>query len=166
MITSLSLVSRTLAHAPLVAVASPGYLMRARMPPRPTDLAHHRTVGLANGARSYRWMDMHDKVDTIQLDSPICVNNAVMQRQLALAGSGIALLPEYLVANDLRIGTLTRVLGDYRIANDGITISLVYPGREFLPGKVRAFVDLACARFKLPLISAPRAVGIKDLSLA
>ncbi|MGG1946893.1 LysR substrate-binding domain-containing protein [Trinickia sp. NRRL B-1857] len=166
MITSLSLVSRTLAHAPLVAVASPGYLMQARTPTRPTDLARHRIVGLATGARSYRWMDKHNKVDTIQLDTPITVNNAVMQRQLALAGSGIALLPEYLVANDLRIGTLMRVLGEYRIANDGVTISLVYPGREFLPGKVRAFVDLACARFKLPLISAPRAVGMKDVSLA
>ncbi|MCQ4438211.1 hypothetical protein NO135_24710, partial [Clostridioides difficile] len=49
-------------------------------------------------------------------------------------------------ANDLRIGTLPRVLDDYRIVNDSVTVSLVYPGREFLPGKVRAFVDLATAR--------------------
>ncbi|AIP65395.1 LysR family transcriptional regulator [Burkholderia thailandensis] len=166
MITSVSLVSRTLIHAPLVAVASPGYLLQAPPPTRPADLARHRIIGLAAGARTYRWTGKNNAVDTTQIDTPITVNNAPMQRQLVLAGGGIGLLPEYLVANDLRIGTLTRLLGDYRIANDGVTISLVYPGREFLPGKVRAFVDLAAARFKLPMISVPRAVGRVDMSVA
>ncbi|HKT67637.1 MAG TPA: LysR substrate-binding domain-containing protein [Burkholderia sp.] len=159
MITSVSVVSRTLVHAPLVAVASPGYLLNAAAPRRPADLDGHRIVGLAAGTRTYRWAGPNGTLDAIQLDAPVTVNSALMQRQLALAGSGIALLPEYAVANDLRIGTLTRVLGDYRIVNDGVAVSLVYPGREFLPGKVRAFVDLAAERFRLPSLTASRAVG-------
>ncbi|MGU7814742.1 LysR family transcriptional regulator [Burkholderia sp. AW49-1] len=157
MITSVSVVSRTLVHAPLVAVASPGYLLDVAAPRRPADLDGHRIVGLAAGARTYRWAGPSGTLDAIQLDATVAVNSALMQRQLALAGSGIALLPEYAIANDLRIGTLTRVLGDYRIVNDGVAVSLVYPGREFLPGKVRAFVDLAAERFRLPSITAPRA---------
>lgn len=156
MITSVSVVSRTLVHASLVAVASPAYLLDAAAPRRPVDLAAHRIVGLAASARAYRWAGPNGTIDAIALDAPITVNSALMQRQLALAGSGIALLPEYLVANDLRIGTLTRVLDDYRIVNDSVTVSLVYPGREFLPGKVRAFVDLATARFRLPSLAVPR----------
>ncbi|VWC36085.1 LysR family transcriptional regulator [Burkholderia aenigmatica] len=159
MITSVSVVSRTLVHAPLVAVASPAYLLDAAAPRRPVDLAAHRIVGLATGARTYRWAGPNGTIDAIALDAPITVNSALMQRQLALAGSGVALLPEYMVANDLRIGTLTRVLDDYRIVNDSVTVSLVYPGREFLPGKVRAFVDLTAARFRLPSLAAPRSSG-------
>ncbi|WP_244109417.1 LysR family transcriptional regulator [Burkholderia anthina] len=164
MITSVSVVSRTLVHAPLVAVASPGYLLEAAAPQRPADLDGHRIISLATGPRTCRWAGPSGTLDAIQLDAPVTVNSALMQRQLALAGSGIALLPEYAVANDLRIGTLTRVLGDYRIVNDGVTVSLVYPGREFLPGKVRAFVDLAAERFRLPSIGAPRAVGALNAS--
>ncbi|WP_260464103.1 LysR family transcriptional regulator [Burkholderia sp. Bp8963] len=159
MITSISLVSRTLVHAPLVAVASPAYLLKAPAPRRPVELVDHRVVSLAASARTYRWADSNGTIDNVQIDAPITVNSALMQRQLVLAGCGVALLPEYVVANDLRIGTLTRLLGDYRIVNDGVAVSLVYPGREFLPGKVRAFVDLAAARFRLPLISAPRTFG-------
>ena len=159
MITSVSVVSRTLAHVPLIAVASPGYLLEATAPRRPADLDHHRIVGLTTGARTYRWAGTNGTLDATQFDAPVTVNSALMQRQLALAGSGIALLPEYAVANDLRIGTLTRVLDDYRIVSDGVAVSLVYPGREFLPGKVRAFVDLAAERFMLPSLAAPRAAG-------
>lgn len=166
MITSVSVVSRTLVHAPLIAVASPGYLLDAAAPRRPADLDDHRIVGLAAGARTYRWAGPSGTLDAIQLEAPVTVNSALMQRQLALAGSGIALLPEYAVANDLRIGTLTRVLGDYRIVNDGVAVSLVYPGREFLPGKVRAFVDLAAERFRLPSITAPRAAGAANPRVA
>ncbi|WP_051421355.1 MULTISPECIES: LysR family transcriptional regulator [Burkholderia] len=157
MITSVSVVSRTLMQAPLVAVASPGYLLGATVPRRPADLDGHRIVGLAAAARTCRWASPDGTLDAIQVDAPITVNSTLMQRQLALAGSGIALLPEYAVANDLRIGTLTHVLGDYRIVNDGVTVSLVYPGREFLPGKVRAFVDLVAERFRLPSMTMPRA---------
>lgn len=159
MITSVSIVSRTLAHAPLVAVTSPGYLLQTTAPFRPADLAKHRIVGLTTGAQTYQWVGQKGRIDAIPLDTPITVNSTLMQRQFALAGSGIALLPEYMVANDLRMGTLTRVLEDYPIVNDGVTVALVYPGREFLPGKVRAFVDLAVARFRLPSIATPRALS-------
>lgn len=157
MITSVSIVSRTLARAPLVAVTSPGYLLQTAAPCRPADLTTHRIVGLTTGARTYQWIGHNGTIDAIPLDTPITVNSTLMQRQLALAGSGIALLPEYVVANDLRVGTLTRVLENYPIVNDGVTVALVYPGREFLPVKVRAFVDLASARFRLPSLDTPRA---------
>ncbi|WP_395064319.1 LysR substrate-binding domain-containing protein [Paraburkholderia silvatlantica] len=157
MITSLSVVSRTLVHAPLVAVASPAYLMNVSTPQRPADLAQHRTIAHAARGKILRWIDGSGANQSVRLDACLTVNSALLQRQMALAGAGIALLPEYTIANDVKFGTLTQVLGEYRIENDDVTINLVYQDREFLPGKVRAFVDLAVSHFNLPLIrSAPQ----------
>jgi DNA-binding transcriptional LysR family regulator len=165
MISSLSVVSRALAHAPLVAVASPGYLLAMTAPQQPADLAAHRIVGVATGAKTCRWV-ARTAPWTLHVE-PRVVNSALMQRQLALAGGGIALLPEFAVASDLRSGALKRVLADYRLVSDGVAVSLVYPGREFLPGKVRAFVDLAAERFRLPSVSMLRAVAARpDMTVA
>ncbi|MCA8287420.1 LysR substrate-binding domain-containing protein [Burkholderia vietnamiensis] len=167
MISSLSVVSRALAHAPLVAVASPGYLLAMTAPQQPADLAAHRIVGVATGAKTCRWVAPDGTVDALHVEPRVTVNSALMQRQLALAGGGIALLPEFAVASDLRSGALKRVLADYRLVSDGVTVSLVYPGREFLPGKVRAFVDLAAERFRLPSVSMLRAVAARpDMTVA
>lgn len=152
MITSLSVVSRTLVHAPLVAVASPAYLMNVSMPQRPADLVQHRIITHAARGKTFRWIDGSGANQNVRLDACLTVNSALLQRQMALAGAGIALLPEYTIANDVKFGTLTQLLGEYRIENDDVTIKLVYQDREFLPGKVRAFVDLAVSHFNLPLI--------------
>ncbi|WP_274389196.1 LysR family transcriptional regulator [Paraburkholderia tagetis] len=157
MIHSTTLVSRTLARSPLVAVASPAYLMRAQAPQRPTDLAKHRVITHVARGKTFLWSDGGGANHGVQLDACVSVNSSLLQRQIALAGAGIALLPEFTVANDVRIGTLTQVLGEYRIENDDVTIKLVYQERELLPGKVRAFVDFAVSHFDLPLIrSAPQ----------
>lgn len=150
MVTSVSLVSRTLVRGPLVAVASPAYLMNTPTPQRPGDLEGHQMIALATHGKAYRWIDRNGAKDSAHIDARFTVDSALMQRQIALAGAGIALLPEFLVANDLKIGTLTRVLGGYHIENDEVTVKIVYPAREFLPGKVRAFVDLAVSHFDLP----------------
>lgn len=166
MITSISLVSRTLIKSPLVAVASPAYLMSTQMPQRPADLAEHRIITHAARGKTFRWIDERGANHGVHIDACFSVNSALLQRQIALAGAGIALLPEFTIANDVRIGTLTRVLGEYRIENDAVAIQLVYQGRELLPGKVRAFVDLAASHFDPRLIASapPRAFHFHEVS--
>ncbi|WP_280530698.1 LysR family transcriptional regulator [Paraburkholderia sacchari] len=151
MINSTTLVSRTLAHSPLVAVASLAYLMSAPQPQRPADLAEHRIITHVARGKTFLWIDGGGENHSVQLDACFSINSSLLQRQLALAGAGIALLPEFLVANDMRIGTLTQVLSDFHIENDDVTIKLVYQGRELLPGKVRAFIDFAVSHFDLSL---------------
>lgn len=57
----------------------------------------------------------------------------------ALAGSGVALLPEWLVRNALDAGKLVSVLPGYRFARQGIYA--VYPDAQHVPAKVRTFID-------------------------
>lgn len=56
---------------------------------------------------------------------------------------GLALLPHWLINDDLRSGTLVNVFPDYEVtATDFSTAAwLVYPSRAYVPLKVRVFID-------------------------
>lgn len=61
-------------------------------------------------------------------------------RDAAAAGLGIALLPDFLVAEDLAAGRLRQVLPG-RDAGD-VNIFALYPTRRLLEPRVRRFIDL------------------------
>ena len=71
-------------------------------------------------------------------------NNGQALRQAALAGFGIVLQPELLLADDVRAGRLTPILRPITAARP---ISLLYPkDRQALP-KLTTFVNFVVARF-------------------
>jgi len=79
----------------------------------------------------------------------LLANNYEMLRQFALRGTGIAVLPSYLIGRDLAAGTLTALLTDYRLAP--IDIHVVYPSRRYMPAKLRTFIDHLVAHFEEPV---------------
>jgi DNA-binding transcriptional LysR family regulator len=143
MVPSVTYVSRRLMSSQWVAVAAPAYLASSSAPSRPADLSAHRVIGFAAGGKDKRWCFDNDHEQCIRVSEAFVANSRMMQKQLALIGAGIALLPECLIENEIREGELVRVLEAYRVLDDGIEISVVYPSRDFLPGRVRAFVELA-----------------------
>lgn len=62
----------------------------------------------------------------------------------ALAGCGVALLPEWLARHALDDGTLVSVLPEYTFARQGIYA--VYPDAPHVPAKVRTFIDFMRTR--------------------
>lgn len=64
---------------------------------------------------------------------------AIALQQCAMAGMGLALLPHWLIDEDLRAGKLVNVFPDYELtATDFSTaVWLVYPSRAYVPLKVR-----------------------------
>ncbi len=167
MITSLTHVSRTLIDSRLVPVAAPAYLAKTAAPRHPDDLVSHRLIGHAARGKDQRWCFSGEGGEhRVRVNESFVADNRMLQKQLALTGAGIALLPECLVENEIRHGALVRLLDVYRTLDHGIQISLIYPGRDFLPGRVRAFIDLASGYMARDHVreSAPTLFAINDES--
>ncbi|HZZ02289.1 LysR family transcriptional regulator [Paraburkholderia sp.] len=149
MIRSESLVARRLINSHAVPVAAAAYLAEAGYPAAPADLAQHRVIAAPLDTSPPTWMFSkgNGSEESIALDPSFTVNSMIMQKQATLGAMGIALLPLEMVSDELRAGSLVRVLNDYTVLNGDVAVSLVYPSREFVPRKIREFIDLAVGYF-------------------
>ncbi len=75
----------------------------------------------------------------IPLRGRVIVNSVGMMRQLAVAGAGVAVLPDRMVAEDVRAGRLVRVAAAWSV--EPIVASLLVTARKNLPAKTRAFIE-------------------------
>jgi len=76
------------------------------------------------------------------LDATLAVREAVVQ------GAGLAVMPEFVIADDLAKRRLVEVLPRWQLPSGGI--HAVFPATQFRPAKVRAFVDLLASRVAKP----------------
>ncbi|MFL9869117.1 LysR family transcriptional regulator [Paraburkholderia fungorum] len=157
MIRSESLVVRRLINSHVVPVAAAAYLAEAGYPATPADLARHRVIAASLDASPQTWVFRNDhhgndnssgSEESVTLDASFTVNSMIMQKQATLGAMGIALLPLEMVSDELRAGTLVHILGEYAVLNGDVAVSLVYPSREFVPRKIREFIDLAVGYFE------------------
>lgn len=142
-----TLVARPLGVIKRVLVASPGYLQRRRAPRLPADLAAHECVVFGVGAAPGVWtLHAGDERVEVRVPARLTVNDFEIVGEAARAGLGIAWMPEYLVAGELRRGRLRRVLRDW--CSTEVPLHAVYPTARQLSPKVLAFVELARERFR------------------
>ncbi len=148
-----SLMTRQLLRATMVAVASPAYLDLHGPPETPEDLSGHACLrGFVEGVRPVtRWPTWG--AGFVEVDGPLVTNDMVALRHAALGGLGVALLPAPMVADDLASGELVGVL-EGRVGMN-VSLSLVWPERELLEPKVRAFIDLATEWVAREGVAAP-----------
>lgn len=69
----------------------------------------------------------------------LVADSAAVLLAFAVRGLGVAVLPQWLVQDDLESGRLVRLLADHRFAPQGVFA--LYPDTRHLPLKVRAFID-------------------------
>lgn len=69
----------------------------------------------------------------------LVADSAAVLQAFAVRGQGVAVLPQWLVQDDLDAGRLVRLLPDHRFAPQGVYG--MYPDTRHLPMKVRAFID-------------------------
>jgi DNA-binding transcriptional LysR family regulator len=134
-----ALVARRLAPCRHVVCASPRYLDAAGRPEAPGDLQALVRIGYAYEAE--RSWSFRAGRETERVSVPIGhrSNNGELTRQLLLRDEGIALMPTFLVSEDLRSGALEALFADRLDADTAI--HAVYPHRRHLAAKVRSFVD-------------------------
>ena len=139
-----SLISRTLVTNTEVAVASPRYLKRHGVPTTAAELADHNCViGYKGGhVPDQRWPLVHGGWTHVGGD--LMTNHDGLSVEAAKRDLGIALVIDRLVHELLDSGELVWVLPN--IIGRENRARLVYPEREFLDPKVRAFVDFIASR--------------------
>jgi DNA-binding transcriptional LysR family regulator len=139
------LVARPLAVCRSVLCASPAYLKRHGRPRRAEDLADHRCITHAHGNRAEYRLSHQGRSVTVVAQGTFSSNETAVLRQAALAGAGIAMLPTYYVGDDLRRGTLVRLLADHE--PQPLSVQAVYLSRRYQPQALRVLVDWLAQRF-------------------
>lgn len=141
-----SLVAKRLAPARLVLVAAPDYLARQGTPTAPAELARHRCLTYGHTTAAQRWQLSRDGAPiTTPVPSCLCSNNGEVLRAATLRGLGIAMLPTFLVGQDIEAGRLVPLLPDHPPPERGI-FALWAPNR-YLAAKTRVLIDFLAARF-------------------
>lgn len=143
-----SLVSRVIARYPTVLCASPGYLKARGEPQFVDDLARHDCLFFTNNGQRQSWKLRDAQEDMVKAPgrSRLRLDTGEAIRGAALAGLGIAYLPQFLIQNDLSAGTLRSVLPD--ATSDSVKIVALYPSKRLLEPRVRHFIDLLVSQLR------------------
>ena len=142
------LVMRTFSEVVEYLVASPAYLKGATPLTEPRELKNHTTLDYGGefDRRPWELLGPKDESAAVEHHPRIVCHDFVVLRQAALAGLGIARLPESVIRADLKEGALVRVLAAWR-SPQGI-VHVVFPTRRGMLPAVRALIDFLAE--KLP----------------
>ena len=140
--TDTRLVSRVIATYKARLCASPSYLAERGEPRDVDDLAVHDCLIFAGRSQRQGWRFRGEGGSWIKAQgrSRLRLDSAEAIRDAALAGLGIALLPDFLVTDDLAAGRLRQILAD--LETDDAKIVTLYPDKRLLEPRVRRFIDL------------------------
>ncbi|MDW5443173.1 LysR family transcriptional regulator [Polaromonas sp. SM01] len=115
----------------MAVVASPGYFAINPLPKKPSDLMMHRCINqrMPTSGGLYVWdFSRKGKQVNVRVDGPLIFNTAPPQVDAALAGLGIALLPDDELGSHIEEGRLVRALEDWCPPFAGY--HLYYPSRR------------------------------------
>jgi DNA-binding transcriptional LysR family regulator len=143
-----SLVARKLAPERMVVCASPSYLAAHPAIETPEDLASHNCILYSYLPAIWRFTGQDGEEIAVPVGGNLRVNNGIAEREAAIKGVGVVLLPTFYVGDAIRDGRLKTLLGEYQAGELGIYA--VYPQRKHLPPKVRAFIEFLERRFTPP----------------
>lgn len=126
----------------MAVVATPAYFERHRKPRTPQQLTEHNCINLRLPTHGglYTWEFDDDGRDLrVRVDGQVVVSTAPALLTAALAGLGLAYLPEDEVSRDLAEGTLVRVLAKWCEPFPGY--HLYYPSRRQHSAAFRVLIE-------------------------
>jgi DNA-binding transcriptional LysR family regulator len=94
---------------------------------------------------------MEGALSEVPIDGDVAISNALAVRRCAIAGVGPALLPNWLIDDDVTEKRLLDLFPNYRVAAISFDTAawLLYPSRAFLPQKVRVAIDFLRPRIRM-----------------
>jgi len=125
--------------------ASPEYIARHGRPDSPDEIKDHNCLLFPRAGHNLNWSFKSEEGTTVEIPirGKYLVTNSQAIKQCAIAGMGLALLPEWLVGDAVQSGLLVRLFDEFDVtASDyGGGIWLLYPSRDYVPIKTRVFMD-------------------------
>lgn len=116
-----SLVARRLCEMPRYLVCSPTYLSKHGRPRHPLHLAQHRCIGYSYTMTTEVWRFTKDgKSASVRPSGPLRVNNGDAMMPALIGGTGLGILPEFIVRDALAAGRLERLLPDWSLPSGGV----------------------------------------------
>jgi DNA-binding transcriptional LysR family regulator len=141
-LTDSNLIARRVGPLTGTLVASPDYIRKHGAPESPDDLLTHQA--LMQGAETWQFMD-GDKTISIHPQGRFKADNGTAIAAAAVAGLGIAWLPDHLIKSYLDSGALVQVMPRYPVPTAGIFI--VRPPGQHPTRKVRVLTELLIEHF-------------------
>lgn len=140
-----TLISQQLMQIRYAVCASPQYLRQWGHPQKPSDVEQHNCLLFPLVGFRTRWIfkDSRGELSETLVQGRTIISTAIALLQCAIAGMGLALLPNWLIDDALQNGTLVSVFPHHEVtATDFNTaVWLVYPSPAYIPLKVRVFMD-------------------------
>ena len=120
-----SLIAKRLGVFRRVICGSPSYIQGAGAPREPEDLLNHACLRYGRESQTGWELFNGDQRKVIAVQGPMVSNNGEMLRDAAVAGLGLILLPEFIVAPALASGDLMTVLDEWQPSS--LNLNALYP---------------------------------------
>ncbi|WP_199555985.1 LysR family transcriptional regulator [Sandaracinobacteroides hominis] len=145
-----SLIARRLCAVQVLTVAAPAYLDRAGRPAHPADLGRHQCMRYLNAPNPSVWQfeGPGGSDYSVTVSGPLATTNGGALLPALLAGEGIAMLPDFLVWEELAAGRLEALLPDW--TRPEMALFLVTPPSPLRPQRVRLLMDWIAQRLQRP----------------
>ena len=135
-----TMVARPLMPAPRWIVAAPALLERLGSPGKPGDIPPRYWLGYGNlGAAAPFHLERAGERVRVSPEGPVSTDNSELLLQMAEAGMGAVLMPEFIVGESVSAGRLVRLLPEWEAPP--LTVHAVHLSARRVPMKTRAFID-------------------------
>src|SRR5206468_7488010 len=115
----------------MAVVGAPSYFAKRSLPKKPQDLTGHNCINLRLPSHGglYAWeFEKGKRKLNVHVDGQLVLNSAPQMVNAALAGFGLACVPEGMIESQVAAGHLRRVLEDWCPPSSGY--HLYYPSRR------------------------------------
>jgi DNA-binding transcriptional LysR family regulator len=141
-----SLRARKLRDVQTYIVAAPSYLERMGTPRHPAELGEHECLRYSLIATPDLWRFRNAKGEEVAVrpHGRLSANNSDVMLHSLRSGHGIAVVPDFIIDNDLASGAVVPILDDWRPQR--VALHLVTPPGMIRPARVTALIEYLTSR--------------------
>ncbi|MCH7309393.1 LysR family transcriptional regulator [Acinetobacter sp. NIPH 1852] len=132
------LIARPVCQIGSIFCAHPHYLKDHTSLSHPSQLIQHECIAHYTHNQYWTLFDQDQQPQNYPLNVTFKSNDVIALYQMCLAAQGIAMLPTFLVRQDIAANRLQQVFTDFSAPD--LTLSLVYASRQHLPKITQEFI--------------------------